>query len=963
MDHSRHRLRTFCCLINTLASLFCAGNGFAQAIRGEAYVGQPFGVGKIELEVVPEILPSPLGLDGLLIRETNGRVHYPVISGPPLGGVFADFVGVRPRATIYFLFRDQAPLEIELQSRAPVKLLVTPVSDPRRAQRLFRTWWREYSQPPGLLESKPDYPPLVSQYLRLMLSQRLGLPPRSKSDPESWEAYFRRQLGLTLSSETLRLQLMESRFTNPTAFTMSCDRPLPTPWNDSPLPVEVADSVEIEPMASHIPVESLYCRFGSFRNFLWLQDTLARWGGDVQNLVALRSLNYGVNQRIENQLVLRQSALSRLFGETVVADVAIVGFDLYFQEGPSFGLVFQAKNNTFFQANLVQQRQERLKQGGAREEKLTILGHSVSYMTSDDGAVRSYYVADGDFHLVASSRKLVERFLEAGQGKGRLSDSKEFRLARSLYPVSRPDVTFVYLSRDFFRHLVSPAYRIETQRRLQALTDMDLVELALLAAAAEGVDAKTVEELVSLRFLPAGFGSRSDGSRAVIEDGVVRDSLRGYRGAFTPIADVPVTNVSQAEEQLYRDFVAYYASEWRRLDPMMVAIQRKSEGNLRERILIDARVTPLAKENYERLLTRLGPPDRQQLAPIEGDLGRFEIILNKGRLFGGLYDIVPPVDIVEGRIVPTGRLRDILIGYVGTTGELGWLGRVNQTLSRRPDSQGYTRGLFGLWRREMPGMTIFSFQPEILSAVSEQLHWTPAERDAHARLYLGDLSRARLTPLLNRFVYWRTQQTSLGNLRFLRDLEQQLYVPGKNCKTVAEFLYNAQLKCPLGGEYVYQPDEYGVHRWTSTAFVSTSAQPRGRRLPVLLLPFGRADSGGNPAASSDSFFAPADEQSRGRLQAQFISQNETAVAAQNQLPAADSEQPQTVEDTRESPSGNPPANADRAPDTTPIEAEGPAAGFLAPPLNWFRGLTAEAVVTPEAVTAHLEILMEWPKEK
>ena len=905
----------------------------AAELNGEAYLGHPFGVAKIDLTITPEILPSPLGIEGILIKEAKGRIHYPVIATSAVGGFFAELVGSQPRATIYFLFRGNAPLEIELLARRPIRLILNPQSDPRRFNRLLTAWWREYAQPPGLFESKPDYPPLVMQYLRLMLAQRLGLRPPNPSS-ESWEAWFREQLGLTLSSEPIRMKMMEARFFNPGVLAGPPDQPLPAPWdNGQPVLPEIPPDVPVEAIASHVPVECLYLRFGNFRNFLWLQDTLARWGGNLQNLVALRSLNYEMSRRLEEQLVLRQSALSRLFGETVVADVAIIGYDLHFHEGASFGLLFQAKNNLLFQTNLLQQRKERLAQGNVREEKLTILDHPVSYLVSADGSVRSYYVADGDFHLVTTSRRLVERFLEAGRGEKPLGQSAEFRFARSLFPLDRPDTAFVYLSREFFQNLTGPAYRIETQRRMQALTDLDLVELALLAAASEGVNAESIGDLISRGYLPEGFGPRSDGSFPVLEDGTVRDFLRGFRGGFLPIADVPVTQVSTAEARMYQEFLAYYAQQWRRLDPMLIAIQRNGEGPNRERIIIDARITPLAKDNYEKLLASLGPPDRQQLAPISGDLGRFEIILDRGRLFGGLYDVTPPIDIVDGRIVPTGRIRDILIGYIGTTGELGWLGKINRTFSTRPDPNGYSRGLLGLWRREMPGMTVFSFQPEVLAAVTNQIRWVEAPEEAHIRVTLGDLSQARITPLLNRFVYWRTQQTSLGNLRFLRDLEQQLHVPGEECKTVAELLFDARLECPLGGEYVYQADENGVPRWTSTAFLPT-VPPTGSGTLIPFLPFGRPSSPAVPESLRPMMPQSVDP----------IADREKAMNPGNMAAAAP-----TLPDSQD-------RVATQGITTSP-------GGFLAPPLNWFRGLSGTAVVNREAVTAHLEIIMEWPAKK
>ncbi|MGQ9607376.1 MAG: hypothetical protein ACUVTW_14345 [Thermogutta sp.] len=848
-----------------------AGTCAGQQINAEAFAGRPFGVGKLTVPAVPNMTPEPLGLDGILVEEASGRVYYPAMETPSLvGGFFADLVNATPRVTIYFLFTGDQPLEITIVGRQRVRLGVAPQSDPRGYNRLLRAWWKQYTAEGGLLEPRSDYPPMAANYLKLMLAQRFGLPAPPLSG-KSWEEWFRTQLGLALSTEPLRTAMMQSRFASPGAFAGPAADPLPAPWPDeAPTLAPAAEEIEVEPIARHVPAEAFYCRFGSFSNFLWLQDTLQRWGGDFQNLVALRSLNYEIRRRMEQQLVIRQSALARLLGETVVADVAIVGFDLYFHEGASFGLLFQARNSALFAADIVQQRRERLRQGDVREETLTIAGNQVSYLHSPDGAVRSYYAADGDFHLITSSRALAERFLEAGQGVRPLADSPEFRFARSLFPVSRQDTAFIYVSRDFLRKLTGPEYRVETQRRVLALADMDLLELALLAAAGEGLDVRDPAELSRLGFLPPSFGPRSDGSRAVLENGVVVDSSRGHRGAFIPIADMPVTAVSRYETEMYRRFLEHYAAQWRRLDPITAAVRRESVDKTRDRIVLDAQVTPLAKENFDRLMQSLGPADRLRHAAIPGNIGQFEAVLQRGRLFGGLADIVPPIEVRDGRIVPTGRLRDVMIGYIGQTGEPGMLGKLNRTFSTRPDPYGFSRGLFGLWRREMGGMSVYSFQYEVLAAVTPQLRWEETDREAQIRLSVGDLSAAQITPLLNSYVYWRTKQTSLGNLRLLRDFQQQLHVPVEDCKTAAELLLDVKLQCPLQGEYVLQTDEGGTPRWTSTAF------------------------------------APESER-------RFL-------------------------------------------------AAAPPPGFLTPPLNWLRGLELEALVTPEGVTAHVEVLMETPAE-
>ena len=113
--------------------------------------------------------------------------------------------------------------------------------------------------------------------------------------------------------------------------------------------------------------------------------------------------------------------------------------------------------------------------------------------------------------------------------------------------------------------------------------------------------------------------------------------------------------------------------------------------------------------------------------------------------------------------------------------------------------------------------TVFSFQREVLETVVPQLRFEPAQRPAQVRLHVGDVSNARITPALNDLGYARTRETSLGNLRLLHALNQQLHVPPAACRETAEFLLDAKMICPLGGKYVLQEADDGPPHWTSTA--------------------------------------------------------------------------------------------------------------------------------------------------
>jgi hypothetical protein len=849
------------CILSTGAF---AASAFAQRIEVEAAAGVPYGVGRIAFDPPAGALPQPLGVEGILLTEKNGRAWYPTIENPafakllkellerdtPLtsggpvreevGGLLRGILDRPPRTTIYFLFTGNEPLELSLRCRDNISLAVVPRQRPAVHRRLLDQWWRSYARPAGLLAPKPDFPPLVETYLCATLARRLNLQlPKQLQTPPAQDD-LRKQLGLSLGTESLRLSLMQDRILGLNDLALPADQPLPQALDEPPLQTpKPQNEPPIEPIAKHVPAECFYVRFGNFGNFLWIQDTLARWGGDAQNLVALRGLDRGQNERIERRLALKQTLLSRMLGDTVIADVAMIGTDMFFREGASFGLLFQAKNNLALSTSLRQQRAERVAGKAAKEETLKIGDATVSFLTSPDGAIRSYYVADGDYHLIATSRTLVERFLAAGRGIDALGATAEFRHARTLMPLDRGDTIWAYLSDDFFRNIISSKYRIEMARRLQAAADLELVGLARLAAVGQGRKADAIEDLIAAGTLPPEFGPLPDGSRVLIEADGLRDSLRGRQGAFLPVADVDVGKITQAEAAEYRRFSDALREQWGRIDPIIVGVKRTAQKGGREQIVVDALVSPFAAGHFATLGKYLGPADPQRLAAIPGDVAALELVLSKQRIFGGLRDIGPPARPAMTGWLPGMRFRDFVVGYIGTTGDLGPLQLLNIGIPPGSDPAGYAVSPLNGWRRQYGQFTLFSFQREVLEEVAPQLRFEEADRAAQVRLRVDDLSNARITPMLNDLGYARTRETSLGNLRLLAALEQQLRVPAAECRLAAETLLDARLKCPLGGEYKLQ-EEANAARWTSTALTDVQSAgllkvhaPEGYQSPPL----------------------------------------------------------------------------------------------------------------------------------
>ena len=107
--------------------------------------------------------------------------------------------------TIYFLFRGDGPLEMTLQARQPYSLQATPRQNAVLHRRLLEAWWQEYTAGRRPLQPKPEYPPLVENYLMSMLGRRLNLRLPKKEQTDSAYAQLEHELGVMLETEGILL--------------------------------------------------------------------------------------------------------------------------------------------------------------------------------------------------------------------------------------------------------------------------------------------------------------------------------------------------------------------------------------------------------------------------------------------------------------------------------------------------------------------------------------------------------------------------------------------------------------------------------------------------------------------------------------------------------------------------------------------------------------------------------------
>ena len=810
----------------------------ASAAEVEAYAGLPFGVGRVTLAVASAGPAAPLEDERFTVASPDGRVLYPVIKEEPARRLLRRLLDIdAPRnVTIYFLFRGDQPFDLEAFAPTEQRIRVTPRANPQSHRTLLDEWWQQYATRWKNLRANPQFPPVVENFLAANLSRRLGktLPEPtgglfSALAPKKtvWDELFNTESHqLTLDQQILAA--------TPAAAGEPLPLPAPLPWFNLPEPGDDLNGVEVEPMALHVPVECFYLRFGNFTNYLWFRDLNKKWEGDLGNMLLRRGIDRASTKRLEQQLSLRENALAKILGPQVIADVAIIGLDPYMPQGAAVGILFQAKANPLLANDLITQRKQALKNyPDAAETTVKIADRDVSLIATPGGEVRSYYVQDGDFHLVTTSERLVQRFLLAGQGEGSLAASTGFLGIRKQLPVSRNDAIIAYISPEFFKQLTSPAIWIESQRRARSAREVKLLELAQLEAKAEGVDAATVEQLIAAGLLPAGFGQRNDGSQLVVLDATASDSLRGRPGLFQPVEEVEVASVTAAEAAAYRDFTERFGQEIGQLPPIGVAVQRQPIADgVGETLVADVLATPLSDVKLGRLPTTFGPPSSERLAPIAGNVISAEAVLDSPLPFGanadepnhmflGIRDFRTPLVVDNGSVVPGAAPTELIRMYVGAWPKPGILRLFMGDALAQGEQP--VPGAQSTWQAKRDDFLLISFKPDLVREVLPQLQMVPAENPAQLWIDVADLSDKQLAATVNAFGYMRARETSVAASRLMNTLANQLNVPRAECQAVAETLTDGKFVCPLGGKYELVEVTGGEPMWTSSAI-----QPQNR---------------------------------------------------------------------------------------------------------------------------------------
>src|SRR6185503_1793411 len=157
--------------------------------------------------------------------------------------------------------------------------------------------------------------------------------PALKALPE-----LERLVDLLLGTESIRIALARDALLGSAPAETEATEPLPR----APAIPEVTlpggeEDVAIEPIARCAPVECLYAWFPRLSEFRSVQRLAETWGGNLHDLVTGRTLDAGALAMIETQLALRETALSRLFGDLAIGQTALLAADTFVREGCALG--------------------------------------------------------------------------------------------------------------------------------------------------------------------------------------------------------------------------------------------------------------------------------------------------------------------------------------------------------------------------------------------------------------------------------------------------------------------------------------------------------------------------------------------------------------------------------------------------------------------------------------------------
>jgi hypothetical protein len=340
---------------------------------------------------------------------------------------------------------------------------------------------------------------------------------------------------------------------------------------------------ELDPLASAIPADQHVVFFPSFQAAVRVADEAAHQGVPVLRMADPRAEDAQTEKRYQRQLGLSISAASRILGPRLVRSVAMTGSDPYFPTGTDVAVLFESPQAAVLE-NLIlaQVGMAAAKEKEAEPVKGEAAGANYRGFLSPDRRISSYVARLGNVVVVTNSPYQVQRLAEVQSGKSpSIASLPEYVFFRGRYHRGHADETaLVFLSDATIRRWCGPKWRIASSRRTR-----DAAVLAdLQAAEADAL----VHQGVKPGPIYTDLTTASAGELTLTERGVTSSTL-GTLAFLTPIAEMPLDEVTAAEAEAYNRWREGYERNWNwAFDPIALRLALHDQ-----RLAADLSVMPM----------------------------------------------------------------------------------------------------------------------------------------------------------------------------------------------------------------------------------------------------------------------------------------------------------------------------------------------------------------------------------
>ncbi|NLI79088.1 MAG: hypothetical protein GX442_21925 [Candidatus Riflebacteria bacterium] len=417
----------------------------------------------------------------------------------------------------------------------------------------------------------------VFSYLRNQAPRRLGgdRPPRGpvrpvrRSGPGQSMDLYSLTTGALAIQESLQLDRMADDGRDEGKATRPIDRLTGPTIRSHPFQKMIGGRAPgILPHDGLVPVEFLACHFADINRQLALGDLMDQWGTSLLHSMQVSSHDARVKEKIQQQLCLPTTELTRLFGDQVIGDLTLCGSDPFVHEGTDLTVLLTLRNRALFEMQFAKNvAAARQADARVREEKLDYRGVPILAVTTPDRHVYSFSCVLGEVAAVSNSPRALELVIDTAQGRHHsLGAADDYRYLRTVFPVGDPaEDVFIYLSEAAIRKLVGPVWKVARQRRLQCVNSLRMIRNAqALWGAEHQPGTPDLEALRRGRFLEDAYLFCPDGGRYALDPDTAEPvcSAHGRMRYLVPILEMPPARVTEKEEKDYGEFVRQYNQYW-----------------------------------------------------------------------------------------------------------------------------------------------------------------------------------------------------------------------------------------------------------------------------------------------------------------------------------------------------------------------------------------------------------------